>query len=384
MFVRHRLPISLLLAFFIGVLLLWTPDEFSWLRAMIGIGGLGLLGFLYWQTQSLADEEAKVRHHLAEIESRLSAQTVMPSAQLRSFFGGLLPVWERHVELGLHQSEAGITQIMQTFSRIYDQLQTTLQASDVAAGAASEDGDLTTVLQRSEQALVQLVKSLRAGMHEQRALVAEMSALTQITEELKSMGDEVAGIASQTNLLALNAAIEAARAGEHGRGFAVVADEVRTLSTRSGETGLRIGKRIKQVNEVLKAAFQTMEGISESADKSVQISDQTIHQVVNDFRKFGERMFESSNLLAQEGNRVRKEIDQALVSLQYQDRVRQILEQVLTDMKKLEGRLADDARLDLNQWLAEAERTYTTLEQSAARTNDAARLQPEQSSITFF
>jgi len=219
--------------------------------------------------------------------------------------------------------------------------------------------------------------------------VAEMNTLTSITDELKSMGDEVAGIASQTNLLALNAAIEAARAGEHGRGFAVVADEVSSLSSRSGDAGVRIGKRIKQVNDLLKTAFETMEEISEKGNRSVAISDQTIHKVIGEFRNFGEHLFQASDILATESNHVREEIEQVLISLQYQDRVRQILEHVMKDMSKLAEQITRDeldfARLDINRWLADMERTYTTLEQVAVHQNQrASATLPGDSSVTFF
>lgn len=143
--------------------------------------------------------------------------------------------------------------------------QSTLRASSAAADTDDQAVNGAQLAKRAAASILALSTDINGSAEGMQRVAAD-------SQSISSVLDVIMGIAEQTNLLALNAAIEAARAGEHGRGFAVVADEVRTLANRTKDSASEIDAMIRNLQNGVHAAVTQMQSSRDKAGQGVKLA----------------------------------------------------------------------------------------------------------------
>ena len=227
------------------------------------------------------------------------------------------------VQTLLQEAIEGLTGSFHAMQAETDQQRTTALSLNGGDGSAQFDfGSFVNETSGTMQRVVDsVVQNSKLGME----LVELTEGIARETERVRSLLGEIGGISKQTNLLALNAAIEAARAGEAGRGFAVVADEVRTLSSRTNEFSLQIVSLVDCVQQKVKLTEHALANLAGQDMTFALESKQRVESVVGGLEAMHQRRQHSIEALGESVERVNGAVAYAVTSLQFQDMTSQLI-----------------------------------------------------------
>ncbi len=309
-----------------------------------------------------------------------------------SIFNQVMPIWSRQIETSRATTEESVLELTQRFSGMINLLQQVIDSSASGSDRLTGGGGVIGSLDSSHASLQKVIHSLEADLQEEEALLEKMRAAASQAQELDAMAASVGQIAEQINLLALNAAIEAARAGEYGRGFAVVADEVRKLASQSSATGKNIRSKVDSISGSMNSTLETAEKFSVLSAENTQLGKDTIESVFSSLQETITTLQEDGVGLRSVGDGIQKDISEVLVSLQFQDRVSQILMHVREDFESLSEALnahADSQSgepLNVDSIIHQMLANYTTGEERDNIGNNKADVEKSgaASELTFF
>ena len=295
-------------------------------------------------------------------------------AQLADFHARIADasrIWTAHVGTAQSQMGVAIDQLLGGFNQILSELDHIVDLPSEGPGADGGSIDeRAAVLAQCEARLLGLLQCLESFVQSRDMVLGSVRSLSTASVSLRDMAEDVGKLARQTNLLSINAAIEAARAGDTGRGFAVVANEVRRLSNESGETGRRIGEQVDHFGTQMQSALAQADAQAVEGAHSMRASESTIREVVADVDGAVSQLHARASDLRARGELVKAQVQQLMLAFQFQDRVNQILDQVNQSigsaMARLQTALAEGRAPDAAEWNALLSVGYTTAEQHAA------------------
>jgi methyl-accepting chemotaxis protein len=259
-------------------------------------------------------------------------ELVEPVGKLMQERGQIMPVLVGQLKEVIEQTESAALEIGEKFMNIVDRAQAQAQKAANSVGGFTGDAGSGAHIEKSKVVLADIINKLKANVEMDEKSLDGIEGIMQDAAAIKKNISEIEYIADQTNLLALNAAIEAARAGEHGRGFAVVADEVRKLADRSNIAANSIRKMIDKIDSDIRGIHERTEKMTKESSAGAVEAEVVVGDTMKNLDRLMSGTKEQLDELTAETGALASDISNIVVSMQFQDITRQRIEHVMTPM----------------------------------------------------
>ncbi|MBS1191594.1 MAG: chemotaxis protein [Rhodocyclaceae bacterium] len=306
--------------------------------------GQRLVAAAFFKDQHLGRETEYSRP--GKLESARDEAVAQVAAELRHF-SGFRDTVSRQLALTIEDTEKAAYHIVERLNVIDGTISQLDRFVNESNDESAKNAAATTARIEQNQQLIQTMRQyIDERIGEGRRDQERVAEVVRAAHSLESLVQLIREIAKQTNLLALNAAIEAARAGEAGRGFAVVADEVRKLSNETGDAVNRINQGIVDMASSIESQFK--DKLSQAnLEKDQAVLDRFAAQLAelgSDYAGLATSQADVMGTIADSSQALASMFMDAIASVQFQDVTRQQIETVTDALGRLNdflGRLAD-------------------------------------------